>query len=63
MFEFIMDDLQPQTLPVEKAEISLFAHVPPWQNRIALYVEISASATDVLPRDGSQDPCRIAPTF
>lgn len=58
-----MEDLPPQTLTVETATITLFAQVPPWRDRIGLYVQVTATETTVADPTGENSPYRMQPTF
>jgi hypothetical protein len=64
MFEFVMDDLPKQVLPVDQAEIVLFYNARTDSDVISLSVTVSAAARDVpFTEDGETYDYRIAPTY
>ncbi|MDO5604600.1 MAG: hypothetical protein Q4G25_05495 [Paracoccus sp. (in: a-proteobacteria)] len=61
MFEFHFDDLPPVTLDIARARITLFAHVPPYEDRIDLNIAIDAVARDVTAPGEDGETHLIAP--
>ena len=70
MFEFFLPGFPITTLDIAQSKISMQLHVPPREGRIALWVDISASAVELVAdaaelvdEDDAEESYRIAPTF
>lgn len=63
MFDFVFDDLPPQSLGIERAQIRLFDNGPPWRDRIGLYVEVAAEEILVRHPADPEYESRVAPRY
>lgn len=63
MFEFTAEDTGHHQLDVARAEISLFANVPPWKDQLSLNVMVVSKPIMVPYKGDAEDLTEVSPVF